>query len=281
MRIYLSTLNFMTREQRKISDIVPIMLDAGITNIEISSGHPYEAGLEERMIDWCSEAKILFHNYAPPSENNILLNLSSRIPSVREMTSDFIKERILLCKKLGIDYYSFHAGFCVEYEFGKKNYSNIMQRRDALDVYIKEFRDIADFSKRNGIHIGVENHVSRPDTQQFLFLDDIDDFAYFFNHLDSNHIHLHLDVGHLNVSSNTRSFSKQEFMKKFSDKIIAVHVHDNDGLSDDHNPITNDSWFLPKLQELNNLKHIILETKTKGNPELMDNMIDLLSAFVK
>jgi sugar phosphate isomerase/epimerase len=269
----------MTRDQRRISDIVPIMLDAGIENIEISSGHPYEAGLEEKMIDWCSEANILFHNYAPPSENDLLLNLSSRIPSVREMTSDFIKERILLCKKLGIEYYSFHAGFRVEYEFGKKNYSSIMDRRVALDLYIEEFRDIADFSKKNGIHIGVENHVSRPDTQQFLFLDDIGDFDYFFSQLDSNHIHLHLDVGHLNVSSNTRGFSKQEFIKKFSDKIIAAHVHENDGLSDEHNPITSESWFLPKLQRINNLKHIILETKAKCNPELMDNMIDILSSM--
>jgi sugar phosphate isomerase/epimerase len=269
----------MTREQRRISEIVPIMLDAGIENIEISSGHPYEAGLEEKMIDWCSEAKILFHNYAPPSEDNIILNLSSRKPSVREMTSDFIKERILLCKKLVIDYYSFHAGFCVEYEFGKKNYSNVMQRREALDLYIEGFRDIADFSKRNGIHIGVENHVSRTDTQQFLFLDDIDDFDYFFNQLDSNHIHLHLDVGHLNVSSNTRGFSKQKFIQKFRNKIIAAHVHENDGLSDEHNPITSDSWFLPRLQGINNLKYIILETKTKCNPELMDNMIDLLSSM--
>ncbi|MHA1948559.1 MAG: sugar phosphate isomerase/epimerase family protein [Candidatus Thorarchaeota archaeon] len=281
MSIYLSTLNFMTREQRKISEIVPIMLDAGITNIEISSGHPYEAGLEEKIIDWCSKAKLLFHNYAPPSENNILLNLSSRIPSVREMTSDFVKERILLCKKLGIDYYSFHAGFCVEYEFGKTAYSDIMPRREGLDIFIREIREIAAFAKINKIHIGIENHVSRPDTQNLLMLDDIDDFDYLFNQLDSNHIHLHLDVGHLNISSNTRGFSKQEFIKKFSDKIIAAHVHDNDCLSDEHNPITNDSWFLTKLQELNNLKHIILETKTKGNHELMDNMIDLLSAFIK
>ncbi|MFQ5833188.1 MAG: sugar phosphate isomerase/epimerase family protein [Candidatus Thorarchaeota archaeon] len=280
MEIFVSSINFVTQKQRRLSEIVPAMLDAGLRNIEISSIHPYEPGIQDKLMEWRSEARMLFHNYAPPSQEDLLLNLSSRNPENRKRSAEFIRDRILLCKKLGIDYYSFHAGFCVEYEFGRTDYTDIMPRKEGLDVFIEEVRDLADFAKSTGVHIGVENHVSKRNTQQLLFLDDIADFAYFFNQLDNNYLHLHLDLGHLNVSAVTRGFSKDDFIQKFSDKIFAIHAHDNDGSYDEHSPLSRDSWYLGALSDLERLKYIILETETTGNLEQITQMIDTVSSVI-
>ena len=102
MKYYVSTINFSPFKREKISDVVPQMIDKGIKNIEISSLHPYEKDLDITKYN----ADILIHNFAPPIKEDLLINLCS--PKNSEKVKDFIKERILLTKKLGQNYYSFH-----------------------------------------------------------------------------------------------------------------------------------------------------------------------------
>jgi sugar phosphate isomerase/epimerase len=58
-----------------------------------------------------------------------------------------------------------------------------------------------------------------------------------------------LDTGHLNVSARTLGFVREEFVEAIGGYVRAFHVHDNDGRSDQHRPVEDDSWVWPVLDQ--------------------------------
>ena len=48
--------------------------------------------------------------------------------------------------------------------------------------------------------------------------------------VDSDNLHLHLDADHLKVRARTVGFDPFVFVERFRDRIMACHLHDNDGL---------------------------------------------------
>ena len=91
MEVFVSTINFWRPDQKKLSEIVPQMLDAGINKIEISSIHPHEPGIDNLLFEWGKDARLLVHNFAPPIDEKFVLNLSSQSPEIRKKTVDFIE----------------------------------------------------------------------------------------------------------------------------------------------------------------------------------------------
>jgi sugar phosphate isomerase/epimerase len=63
-------------------------------------------------------------------------------------------------------------------------------------------------------------------------------------------IKLLLDVAHLKVSAATLNFDPLIAIGKWKPFIEAVHLSDNDGMTDSNKPFTNGSWFWPFLKDL-------------------------------
>lgn len=276
MKYFVSTVNFSPFKKRKISDVIPEIIDKGIKNIEISSLHPYEKNLYLTKYN----ANILIHNFAPPLKDDLLINLCS--PKNSERVKNFIKERILLTKKLGNNYYSFHAGFRVDYLRAFHNYKNVLSRKKAMDVFVERLKDILVFAEKQKVHIGVENHVCIKENMNNLILYDINDWDELFRRVKSEYLHLHLDLGHLKISSNEHNFCAIQFIEMFGDKVLAVHVHENTGYKIDcHAPFDNFWVTKNNWRYLNNLEYVILETKTVGDIDLINNMIDILKEKIE
>jgi len=53
-----------------------------------------------------------------------------------------------------------------------------------------------------------------------------------------------LDLGHLKVTSHWLSFDKYEFIDKVKDRVFAIHIHENNGLVDEHKALDESSWCL-------------------------------------
>jgi sugar phosphate isomerase/epimerase len=276
MNYFISTLNFSSDSRNKISDTIPAMIAKGIRNIEISSLHPFEEHIEEKLLGFVqdNQVNILLHNFAPPTRESFLINLCDKEEKERKHVSDFIKERIVLTKKLHMDYYSFHAGFRVRYQRGIHEYSSRLSHKEAVRIFIEEVRDLVKFAEHHKVHLGVENHVTIKENIDNLLLYSKDDFETLFHEIDSKYLHLHLDLGHLKISSYENKFDKNEFIKHLGDKIYAMHVHDNTGIKVDcHAPFSENFWFgKDHLASLPNIKYLIFETKTYGNMELLGQM---------
>ena len=271
MKYFVSTINFAPKMKEKISDVIPNMIEEGIKNIEISSFHPYEKDLDLKKYN----ANILLHNFSPADNNDLLINLCS--PKHSGEVISFIKRRILLTKELGQDYYSFHAGFRTDKLGALGMQSNNLGKREAMDRMIQSMKEIVDFAEEKNVHIGVENHFCTKEMKDNLILYDTRDWDEFFSKLDSNYLHLHLDVGHLKISANENEFCPHNFLSYFGHKVKAVHVHDNTGWKVDcHAPfenlwITENDW-----RQLNNLDYVILETRSLCDIKLVNKMINYL-----
>ena len=271
MKYFVSTINFAPKMKEKISDVVPKMLNAGIKNIEISSFHPYEKDLDLKKY----KADILLHNFSPADNSDLLINLCS--PKHSGEVISFIKRRILLTKELGQDYYSFHAGFRTDKLGALGMQSNNLGKREAMDRMIQSMEEIIDFAEQHKVHIGVENHFCIKEMRNNLILYDLRDWDEFFTRLDSNYLHLHLDIGHLKVSSNENDFDPVEFLATLGHKVKAVHVNDNTGWKVDCHAPFYDLWFSETYWRLlNNLEYVILETKSMCDMEIINDMIDYL-----
>lgn len=276
MNYFISTLNFSSDIRNRISDTISEMIAKDIRNIEVSSLHPYEEHIEEKLLGFVQrdQAKILLHNFAPPSRESFLINLCDSREAERKRVSDFIKERIVLTKKLNMDYFSFHAGFRVNYQRGIHEYSSRLGHKQALTIFIEELRDLLHVAEQHKVHLGVENHVTIQENVDNLLLYSKEDFETLFHEIDSKYLHLHLDLGHLKISSYENKFDRNEFIKRFGEKVYAMHVHDNTGIKVDcHAPFSENFWFTTAhLASLTNLKYLIFETKTYGNMELLGQM---------
>ena len=75
-----------------------------------------------------------------------------------------------------------------------------------------------------GVKIAIENV---PEPFPFV-MKSVEDFTKFYDEVDEN-ISLALDVGHSNLNGQTESF-----LTTFASKIAHIHVHDNNGKSDQH-----------------------------------------------
>ena len=276
MKHFISTLNFSTSHVKKIAETIYDMIDEGIKNIEISPYHSFEENIEEKLLGIVKKhnVNILLHNYAPPAKESFLLNLCDQEPIFRKRAREFIKQRILLTKKIGMNYYSFHAGFRVNYKRGIHEYSSRISNKKAMNLFIDELSEIMDFAEENDVHIGIENHVAIMENKNNLILYEKNDFKRLFNEIPSKYLHLHLDLGHLKLSATENNFDRDEFLELFGDKVMGMHVHDNTGIKVDcHAPFSKDFWFGKKqFKHLNNLKYCIFETKTYGNKELIKRM---------
>ena len=57
---------------------------------------------------------------------------------------------------------------------------------------------------------------------------------------------------------------------------MTVHLHDNDGKADRHQPFDSEAWFLPQLRQLPQLQYACLETLTQGDKDRIHGMMSLL-----
>ena len=281
MKVYVSTLNFGFGP---LPEILQQFSDPAYLEIEISSGHPDADGSVESTLKYHKDygASVILHNYAPPAPGDLLINLSERNPVIRQQVIDFLKSRIDLTKELGSDYYSFHGGYRVSYRFGITEYSEAerLSRDQALGTFLTSLEEVVAHADSQQVHIGVENHVVAPaSNEKNLIMFNQPDFETMFKQINSEYLHLHLDVGHIKVTSQHLQFDPSGFISEFQDKIMTAHLHDNGGAVDDHEPFLAKAWFLDQLVGLSNLRYACLETKTNGDRKRIAQMLDLLKGF--
>lgn len=279
-QVYVSTIN---AGKRSLSESVLDLVESGFKRIEISSGHAYDesaaAWLEQYHRDR-PDVALMLHNFAPSSNDGLIINLSHRDPRERARVVDFLSERLRLSAKLGCDYYAFHAGFRVPYEFGRKSYpaDEILDDEDAMSLFVRELRPLIEEAQALGIRLGVENHVVESGNEGNLILFDERGFDRLFESIESELLCLHLDVGHLKVSARTLSFDRDQLITRHASRIVGAHLSDNDGLRDTNHPFQADSWFVEAVRDLPNLEYACLETRTRGDAEVVGSMMRALES---
>lgn len=228
--LYISTSSIQTKD---ITEAVNQL--SGITkNIELSGGCEYNEDLLEKLIKIKQEKNIRFllHAYFPPPQKHFILNFSDK----SEKTREFITESMAYAKCLDIPYYSIHAFFKkpLIFESGDKKVFGLENVEDNIKWFLYEFPNAK---------LAIENLYPSNQSEETCFPVHSDEVADYFEY--NKKIFLLLDLGHLKISSNLLGFNYlnavELLFKKYSDRILEIHLSENDAIHDNHFLIDSDS----------------------------------------
>jgi len=152
---------------------------------------------------------------------------------------------------------------------------NVKIKREIINNHIESFSELVKRGKKNKIEIVVE---TMPGREQLWEINDIKKIVDSVNNLGVN-----FDCGHCFIAGGMKYI--KNFISTFEDKITHVHLHDNNGKTDEHKQIglgdINFESIVKNLKRINFDETIVFETfygreTDKRNAERSRNKIKKL-----
>ncbi len=144
------------------------------------------------------------------------INIALPSPALRRAVLKRLEKSIRYAKQLDCRLWLFHPG-------SKTALSHIYPGKD-WQLNLKSVRTLLMNARKEGVEVAIEN---LPEPYPNL-MKSTADFQRFYEELDDD-IGMVLDVAHANLNGQI-----QDFMKQFHEKIVHMHVSDNDGVNDLH-----------------------------------------------
>ena len=166
-------------------------------------------GIEKRFNEISSSYDLVYSVHAPLSD----INIGSLNPTMREASLNEVLLAIGCCRRMGIDLITFHPGFISP--LGHLNRASVMREtRRSIGAIERAATD-------NGVTAALENMPRMPITtctepKELLSL------------VEGTSLLICFDIGHAHTNGNIDDFVKHRAY------FANVHIHDNDGSSDQH-----------------------------------------------
>jgi len=93
-----------------------------------------------------------------------------------------------------------------------------------------------------------------------------EDFDQLFAAVQGINLGVLLDVGHLRVSAETLGSSPEKFARAVAPYVECLHLSNNDGVRDTHDPFDESAWFIPMLHAFKD-RPMVVETRPLGGDE--------------
>lgn len=258
MPIFVST--SCLRGGRDALTVIRKFVASGIRHIEIGSAHASTTGLNELLaIPGLSlAAHGDFGGRATPRG----ASLFSPDAELREAAAQQVEESLRLCAALGAAMYTFHP-------------AAPGMAAVAWDDGVEALKRIAAVAGEVGVGLGVEN-VHYGEMGGPTALNRADRLLELLDRVSMPALKILIDLGHLKLAAARGEVNPIEFIRALAPFALAVHVHDNNGLSDGHLPVREGSdaasWLaLPELRGL----PLIVETTRQS----MDDILGQISVI--
>ncbi len=246
--VYISTGAFGATHLGQILSQASVL---GIDHIELSTGVAATPGLRETVMAHRHGFRFLVHNYFPPPAAPFLLNLATSREDVGARTMALCRDAVRLCAAVGAPFYSVHCGFTFDSADGSHlgNASQMTLPRISMDEamhhFIRRLSDLCRFGAAHGIKIAVENNViagfGLVDGGNRLCLGtDVESLTTIFEAVGGNDLGLLFDIGHAKVNQQTIGADMHDVLNAFGERLVALHVSDNDGFNDQNLPVATD-----------------------------------------
>lgn len=163
------------------------------------------------------------------------------------------KEMIEVSSLLGIKLLNFHFFPGT----GGLKHRSVGYRKIFLKNFVKSMREISTFARTKGITLMLENE---PSNRRNPYT--IKEFEYIIKHVPN--LMVHLDIAHAFTEGGNAKID--EYIRKFSKKLVHIHAHDNHGKKDEHLPLgrgkINFKKVASSLKKINYEKTITFEVFT-------------------
>lgn len=257
MPVFVST-TFMPN-QSSVIDAVRLLKENNIFNIELGSIHRYEKGLDSLLKN--VRCNYITHNFFPPSEERLILNIASTDEGVRRRSLDFIKSAIDFSEKINAGIYTVHPGFLVDpirensspknYDFRFSSVSEITSLpmySECVGIFLDSLNEMADYARDKLVTIAVETQGSVT-KKGFVFFSKPEDFSIFLKECRYERVGINLNLAHLSLAANAWGFNKYEVVEMLKSRIVAVEVSHNDGIDDGHRALKVGGWYMELLED--------------------------------
>jgi sugar phosphate isomerase/epimerase len=230
-----------------VFDVLETYSRAGLRRVELGSRHEYSNRISPDAFRQYN-FDYLIHNYFPPPEKPVILNLASQNPVILRQSLLHVRRAIDFCHSLDTELFTFHAGFCLDPDerlrFPREHPFNY---EASFSTFVESVIEMKCYAQQKGIRIAIENNVLAEcnlvnSHDQFLLLCRAEEFERLWDEVQSDNVGILLDLGHLKVTSHWLQFDKYEFVDRIRDRVFAFHLHDNSGQIDEHAKLDETSW---------------------------------------
>jgi len=233
--------------------------EAGFTYIhwchEWNTDHIYSESEINKIITWLEKynLKVLDLHSSEGKKNNWI----SKNESFRTAGVELVKNRIHMANKLSCEVIILHF---------KREPSNESEKQKYWDILHKSLNEIKPYAQKRNVKIALENNSN----------EDSEEIKKLFSEYDSNFLGLCYDSGHGNIGNGLN------ILKELKDRLISVHLHDNDGKTDQHKLLFSGTVDWNKLAKIlvksSYKKCISLEVSMK-NSNITNEAIFLSKAY--
>jgi len=204
----------------------------GITNIELGSAHDYIENFTS-LFKWQKEYDFDFiiHGFFPPNKKPVWMNLASINKEILEISIWVVKNAIELCRKLDSNLYSFHGGYLYDFDMNHKQIGKELSKKEAYSLLKENIGEMCDYASQYSVNIAIENMNATLPQVLFNTSNEIKDFL---KAVSRKNLGVLIDIGHLKLASQRLGFDPKQFIKMLQEKMFEIHVHENNGVEDDH-----------------------------------------------
>lgn len=275
MSIYIST--SCLEHKLGILKMLDLFKELGVKNVELGVSQEYRKDYKKILANY--NFNFIVHHYFPPPRNPFVINLSSPNKKILEKSINQIKKSIDFCHDFNIDLFSFHAGFRIDPDINLKfNLEKIPSYERSFNIFKESVKKIAKYAKERNVKVAIENNVISEDNliggqNKVLLMCELWEFQKLFKEVTLENLGILLDLGHLKVSSHSLNFNRYNFIEKIRNKVLAIHIHENNGRKDEHKKIRKNSWCLEVINKWFQNKKIplVMEGNYSNIKELINN----------
>ena len=266
-----------------IKDALQKLINVGIRNIELNNGKKYIFDVANVLEKFKKEhgLNFLIHNYFPSPKEPFVINLASNNRHILNKSLKLCRRAIDIGAELGVSFYSVHSGFTVNPTPEDLRRSLLGLPRvslaQAYDIFVASVDKLAHYAREKNLRLLLENNVlarfnALNGRNELFLMCCLEDFDRFNRDFQQDNVGILLDVGHLKVSANNLAYDKFKAIECLADRIEAFHLHDNNGLADQHFLFKEDAWFLEFLPQFKHKAKFILETKEISLSKIKNQM---------
>jgi sugar phosphate isomerase/epimerase len=119
-----------------------------------------------------------------------------------------------------------------EYSLAKEKlvYQRISQAPPYLDAARKSLQELSEHSRQKGIMLGLETRFHLNE------IPNMDEMTELLNEVSENLVGYWHDVGHAEVQQQLGFSLHEEWLSRFKNRMVGIHLHDIHGISDHHAP---------------------------------------------
>ena len=292
MTVYLSRSCYGRRPLREAIELCKKITK---DKVEISAPHDFQPNNELAAIlkEYKEEGiKFTLHNYFPVPKKSIVLNIAASDQEQYDASRNLVNNALFLADIAGAPLYGIHAGYLSKAKADNKGNFIFDNEEERYEVALNRALNfinsvIKDFDKK-GISLIIENLFPSPKKRHSLNCT-VAEIRELMNQTPKN-VGFLLDLGHLNVSSVILDFDRNnaldQILDEFSNRLLEVHISENNGLKDEHLAVKKNSWQLEALNKinkatLNNKKEVVycIEARNADEYELK-NSVDLVNNII-